>query len=157
MTGLQTASQLESAGQQQSLWWIISILPSEHLLLYSPQRFHSILFPHPSEGFQVWGNFPPSWSPLRGTDACSKSFVSIFPYILPYFILWRLVCLFGSLGSSANFQKVYWRIYFTCRCIFDVAHSLCYIRSSSNGWSEKTPINIIFWESEGNRRSCRDV
>lgn len=48
----------------------------------------------------------------------------IFLYILPYLILWRLVCLFESLGSSTNFQKVFWRSCFTCRCIFDIAHSL---------------------------------
>ena len=79
--GLTRASQLGSAAQHQSLWWIVSILPSKHLLLYSPQRVQSFPFPHPWEGFQVWGNFPPSWSPLWGTGACSKSFVSLFSYI----------------------------------------------------------------------------
>lgn len=45
MDRLANSISAESAGQQQSLWWIISILPSEPLLLYSPQRFHSPLSP----------------------------------------------------------------------------------------------------------------
>ena len=41
-------------------------------------------------------------------------------YLFPYLILRGLVCLFGSLGSSASIQKMFCRSCFTCTWVFDV-------------------------------------
>lgn len=47
--------------------------------------------------------------------------LSLFLFcLLPYFILWRLACPFGSLGPSASVQKVFCRSCSSCRCRFDV-------------------------------------
>ena len=64
-----------------------------------------------------WGHFwecaetfPPSLLPPQGADPPLKFFVSFFYlYLLPYLILRRMACIFGSLGSSVNIQEVFCR------------------------------------------------
>ena len=44
-----------------------------------------------------------------------------FLFLLPYPIMWRLTCLFGSLSSSASVQEVFCRRCSRFRCIFHVS------------------------------------
>ena len=79
------------------------------------------LCPQPWEGCQVMETFPPSQLPSWGTDSNPKIFCLFFNiYLLPYLILRRLACLFGSLRPSVSIQNVLWRSCSTCRWIFDV-------------------------------------
>ena len=91
------------ADQQWYLWWIISILPSEDLLMWSSLRFRSSAHPCPWRGFRVWGNFSSFLaSSPRHRSLSQVLCLFIFLYLLSYLILWRLACRFGSLGSSAS-------------------------------------------------------
>ena len=63
--------------------------------------------------------FRPSWLAPWVRVPVPNSFVSFYLYLLPYLILRRLACLFGSLRSSASIQKVLCMSCFMCTCIFD--------------------------------------
>ena len=91
------------------------------------------LAPPPHKGVsECTKAFPPSWLPSQGSGHLLQIlcfllllffclFVCLFFnfYLLPYLILRRLACLFGSLRSSASVQKVFCEICSTCWCIFD--------------------------------------
>ena len=108
--GVQIISQLGSTGWNWFLWWILSILPYEYLLLCSPLRFQA-----PPPCSHLWGNFwvnrnvssftAPSQRCRSLSQILCFFFVFFFPfflYFLLYFILWRLVYLLVSLEASAS-------------------------------------------------------
>ena len=64
--------------------------------------------------------FSPSQLTPQGADLHPNSCISFFLIFLPYLILCKLACLFGSLGSYVSIQKVLCRSCSTCRYIFDV-------------------------------------
>ena len=120
MVNMKANSRLESAVQQWSLWLTLSVcLPSTCCCVPFSSETH--LYPHPRGGCQVMETFPPSQLPSWGTDPNPKIFCLFLNlYLLPYLILRRLACLFGSLKPSTSMQNVLWRSCFTCRWIFDV-------------------------------------
>ena len=68
-----------------SLWWVISILPSKHLLLYSPLRFWNS--PHPClwAVFWVCGNFSSFMTPsLRHRSPYQILRLLFYLYLFPY-------------------------------------------------------------------------
>ena len=70
-----------------------------------------------------------------------------FLYLLPYIILWRLACLFGSLGSSASVQKVFCRNCSTYWCIFNVFVGIKVIWPSySSTILDILPLHMPFYE-----------
>ena len=116
---------------KQCLVW--EVLVCNHLC----GEFSPICLPSPCFCIPLWGSkAPPTPSlPMRGFLSVWKLFLLrapslrhrsltwtfcllFFLYLLPYIILWRLACLFGSLGSSASVQMVFCRNCTTYRCIF---------------------------------------
>lgn len=83
---VQALSQLVSAVQQPSLRWILSILPSEQLLLCSPLKFWSSpQTPYP--GLWVYRNFSSFTTPSLGCRSLSWNPLSLFlslSFALPY-------------------------------------------------------------------------
>ena len=55
-------------------------------------------------GFPSVRKFSSFTVPSQGCRSHPDSFVFRFLFLLPYSIVWRLACLFGSLGSSASIQ-----------------------------------------------------
>ena len=86
----------------------------------------------------LWGSETPPVLACEAVSKCEKTFhssqlppqnadlnpeilcLSFYLYILPYLILKRLTCLFGSLESSASVQKFFCRSCSILRWIFDV-------------------------------------
>ena len=96
-----------------------SALPSEYPLL------HSLWGPNVSTCPDLWGsfwvckNFSSFMTSFPGFRSPSSNTLSPFKlYFLPYLILRRLRCIFGSLRSSPSVQKVFCKIFSTWRCIF---------------------------------------
>jgi len=88
-------------------WSSPSLTPLVRRFL-SVQSFSSFMTPSP----RLW--------------SLSPNHLSLFHlYLLPYLILRKLACLFGSLGSSACIQKLFCRSCSTCRLIFDVFVCVC--------------------------------
>ena len=102
-----------------SLWWILSVLPSKHPLLHYPWGSEAPPIPTRAGVSKCAETFPPSWLAPWVQVPVPNSFISFYLYLLPYLILRRLACLFGSLRSSASIQKVLCMSCFMCTCIFD--------------------------------------
>lgn len=106
-----------------------SALPLKYLLLHlsmcSPLRCGKLPPALPLRGFpSVWNiSFfvtpSPGCIPWEIHPHCQIPCLPFYLYLLPYLILRRLACPFGSLGSSASFQKVYYWSCSTCRWVFD--------------------------------------
>ena len=109
-----------SAVQKQTLWWILFILPSRNLLLCSSLKFWSSLLSSLMKGFLSLQKFSPSWLPPQGAGPCTERLYLFLSSSLPYLILKRLTCIFGSLGSSTSVLKAYCKSCFICRLISDV-------------------------------------
>lgn len=102
-----------------------SALPLEHLLLHlsmcSPLRCGKLPPALPLRGFpSVWKHFllrdsSPGCIPWEMHPHCKILCLPFYLYLLPYLILRRLACPFGSLGSSASVQKVFCWSCSTCR------------------------------------------
>lgn len=93
--------------------------------------------------------FPSSWHSLKWGSPSQDICLFIFVYLLSYIILRRLVCLFGSLGSSASIQKVFCGNCSTSRYIFYVIVGKKLISLSYSSYILKVPpknvlIQIIF-------------
>ena len=153
---------LGSAVQQWSLWLILSTLPSKHLLLYSLLRFGI------SPQNCLWGVFkcveilPSSRLPPQGADPIPHPLYLFNLYLLPYLILRRLACLFGSLSSSLRVQKVFYRSCSIWRWIFDVflgrkvispSYYPTILKLSSTCWNFDLTFNICSL----NVRWCLDI
>ena len=78
--------------------------------------------PHPWGGFWTCWNFSSFSLPPQGAGPCPKILFFFFLnlYLLPYLVLRKLACLFGSQGSPTSIQNVFYMSWSTCRCIFDV-------------------------------------
>lgn len=100
--GVWTTSRLRMAIWQWSLWWILSVLSFENPLWGSPLRFQSSLLSPPMRGFLRVQKIFLLQDSLPGLQVrVLKSFVSfLYIYLLPYLVLRRLTCFFGSLWSS---------------------------------------------------------
>ena len=85
---------------------ILSTLLSTPLLLHSPLRLQSSHLPIPASegGFLVCRKFSSFTAPPHRCWSCPNSFVFFSFFLLPYPIMWRFSCLFGSLRSSASIQ-----------------------------------------------------
>ena len=84
-----------------------SSLCPPHLLLHSPLRLQSSTSVPASEGTsQCMETFPLSQLPPSGTDPIPILFFFIifFFFLLPYTVMWKFSCPFGSLRSSASIQ-----------------------------------------------------
>ena len=106
----------------QSLWWIFSSLPSEHLACCVPLwGSEAPSCSHQWKGFwECAETFLPSQLPPQGLDPHLQIFCLFYLYVLLHLILRRLVCCFGSLRSSASVHKVFCKSRLICRCIFGV-------------------------------------
>lgn len=95
---------------QRNLCGKFSILPSEHVSLFSPLRFQSFsdLF---MRGFPMCGNLLSSCLPSPGFSYPSQNTLVSFPYLTPM----KLTCLSGSLRPSASIQKMFCGSCSTCR------------------------------------------
>ena len=116
---------LQNDLQQQFLWWIFSVLPSEPLLLHFilSDGSEAPTWPHLWWGFLVCENFSSFMTPsLRAQAPALKSIVSFMPlsFALPHSKETTLP-FFGSLGSSAVVQKLFCRSCSTFWWIFDVS------------------------------------
>ena len=115
---------LQNDLQQQFLWWIFSVLPSEPLLLHFilSDGSEAPTWPHLWWGFLVCENFSSFMTPsLRAQAPALKSIVSFMPlsFALPHSKEITLP-FFGSLGSSAVVQKLFCRNCPIFKWIFDV-------------------------------------
>ena len=93
-----------------SLCWILSFLPSVHLLLHSLLRFWSSPYPCPWGSFQVCRNFSSFAAPRcpQGADSILiplSVFFFFFLFLLPYSVMWRLACLFEVWGFPPAFSR----------------------------------------------------
>ena len=72
-------------------------------------------------GFLVCGNFSSFMTPSPDSGHHSEIFcLPLYLYLLPYFILRKLTCLFRSLQSFASVQNMFCRCCSACRWVFDV-------------------------------------
>ena len=137
-----------SVVQKQTLWWILFILPSGNLLLCCSLRFWSSLLSSLMKGFLSLQKFSPSWLPPQGAGPCPEIlFLFFYLCLLPYLILKRLTCIFGSLGSSTSVLKVYCKSCFICKWISDVFVGKKVISLSYSSIIFLSPLIsiIVFW------------
>ena len=103
---MQTPEQLVSAGWQQFLWWILSLCFHPNTCCCVPLWNSEVLLcPRLWGSFWECGNFSSFTTLIPNTGPFQILCLFFFLYLLPYLILWRLACLFGSLWSSASIQK----------------------------------------------------
>ena len=94
--GMWAASQLGSTVPQQSLWWIFSALPSDHLSLNSSLQFPLRFWSSPITLLVGWGGwFPSVWKLFlihdflpRAQVTILKSFASLFIFIFCPISFW---------------------------------------------------------------------
>lgn len=98
-----------------AFWEPVAVFPSEGTEL--PRLTPNTICEGVSKHVET---FPSSWHSLKWGSPSQDLCLFIFVYLLSYIILWRLVCLFGSLGSSASIQKVFCGSCSTSRYIFYV-------------------------------------
>ena len=128
------------------LWGILSAFPLHSCCC--PLLWGSEAPSHPCQwgDFLACRNFSSFTAPSQKQKSHPYSFVSFFfIFLLPYPVMWRISCFFGSLRSPASVQWVLCRSYSTCKGIFDVFVGRKVISTSYSSTILKLTPKSFYW------------